>query len=60
MPITTVSPMLLGDVAQAAGLGGAAGRVGLRVEEHQHLATGEVGQADGLAVLVGQGEVGGG
>ena len=46
-------------VADAAGLGGAARGVGLRVEVEDDGPAGEVGERDGLAVLVGQREVGG-
>ena len=45
-------------VADAAGLGGAAGGVGTRVEIEDDRLAAQVGERDRLAVLVGQGEVG--
>ncbi len=44
-------------VAKAAGFDGAAGGVGLGVEEEDDGLAGEVREADGVAVLIGQGEV---
>src|SRR5690606_16378685 len=50
---------LLDAVADAAGLRGAAGGVILWVEVEDDLLSTEIGEADGVAVLVGQLEVGG-
>ena len=46
-------------VAEVAGFGGAAGGAVLGVEVEDELASGEIGEADGPAVLVGTLEVGG-
>ena len=47
-------------VAHAAGLGGAAGGVGLGIEVENDGLAAQARQRDGVAVLVGEGEVGGG
>ena len=47
-------------IAHAAGLGGAAGRVGAGIEVEDGRLALEVGEGDVVAVLVGEGEVGGG
>src|SRR5262249_61543810 len=44
-------------VAEAAGLPGAAGRVGLGVPVEQRALAGEAGERDGAAEVVGHGEV---
>ncbi len=44
-------------VSEAAGLDGAAGRVCLGIEEEDDGRAREVGEVDGVAVLIGQGEV---
>ena len=51
---------LAGDVAQGAGLGGAARRVGLGVEVHEHVPALQRSQIDGGPVVVEQAERGGG
>ena len=48
---------LLEGVAEAAGLDGTAGGVGAGVEEENDGFIGEIGEIDGLAVLVLEGEV---
>ena len=48
------------DIAQAAGLGGAAGGHRLGIEVDQHFFAAQGGELQRIAVLVGQSEVGGG
>ena len=48
---------LLEGVAKSAGFDGAAGRIGARVEEENDRFIGEIGEIDGLAVLVLEREV---
>jgi len=47
------------DVAQTAGLGGATRGHRLGVEIDQHLLAAQVGEANLIAVLIGEGEIGG-
>ncbi len=47
------------DVAQAAGLGGAARGHRLGIEIDEHLLAAQIGKAHQVAILIGEGEVGG-